>query len=236
MKGLTFISGVLFLAFLIAATSIIFWMIMPTINKMQCSITLEKMKNTFVNLDEVVQKVASEGEGSRRTLSINLDEGEIYVDSENNTIYWRYTCPTPVISPRTFQMLGNVIFGSNLETQAYEGICEGQNALVLENEILRVCFKKIGTPEIKVYYNISEVLLSIYQKKLNKNMPLEYLEITIDENKTSSVGYGYTALSRSGHHLPFGEVIAHMESDYGINYNIKFVLESGADFLIIKGE
>ena len=67
-------------------------------------------------------------------------------------------------------------------------------------------------------------------------MPLEYLEITLDNNVTSRTGQGYTSLTRSGQHLAFGEVTAYMESDYGITYSIKFVLESGEDFLIIKGE
>jgi hypothetical protein len=67
-------------------------------------------------------------------------------------------------------------------------------------------------------------------------MPLEYLEITLDNNQTSKTGYGYTAAEATGEHLPFGEVTAYMESDYGMTYSIKFILESGEDFIIIRGE
>lgn len=236
MKGMSLISGVLFLAFLIFATSIVYWTITPTIEKIRCSVVVEKMKNAFVNLDETIQKVSSESEGSRRTINFNIDEGEFVIDGENDVIYWKYECESPMVSPRTFQKIGNVIFGSNLDTKAYEDVCRGEQAYVLENEHLKVCIKKVGTEEIYSRYNISEILLSIYQKDLNQVMPLERLEITLDNNETSSVGLGYTKLSKYGQHLPYGEVTAYIESDYGINYRIKFILESGEDFLIIKGE
>ncbi len=83
---------------------------------------------------------------------------------------------------------------------------------------------------------MSDLLISVYQKNLGEALPLEYLEITLDDNQTSSTGDGYTTLARSGQHLPYGEVTAYMESDYGITYSIKFILESGEDFLIIRGE
>ncbi len=236
MKGISLISGVLFTAFLITATAIVYWTAVPVIEKIQCATTLEKMKTSLLKFDDVIQTVASEGEGSRRTVNLNIRDGELYVDGGNDTIYWTYECAAPIISPRTFQIMGNLIIGSNLDTKAYESYCRGQEAFVLENEHLRVCLKKIGSARNKTRYNMSDVLISVYQKDTGQVMPLEYLEITLDNNKTSSTGEGYTALSRSGQHLPYGEVTAYMESDYGITYSVKFILESGTDFLIIKGE
>lgn len=236
MKGISMISGVLFMGFLIAATSIVYWTALPTIQKMQCSITMEKMKSTFTSLDGVIQTVASEGEGSKRTVSLNVEDGELHVDGDNDTIYWEYECSAPIISPRTFQTFGNVIFGANLDTSASEAACGGQAGFLLENEHLTVCLRKVGSAGNNTSYNISSVLVSVYQKDLEQAMPIEYLEITLDNNATSSTGVGYTQLERSGMHLPYGEVTAHMESDYGITYDIKFILESGEDFLIIKGE
>jgi hypothetical protein len=236
MKGLSLISGVLFMAFLIAATGIVYWTAVPTLQKVQCSMVMDKMKSSFVSLDEVIQKVAAEGEGSKRTISLNIDEGEIHFDGDNETIYWEYECSTPIISPRTFQTFGNVIFGANLDAKAYEGVCLGQAAFILENEHLIACLKKIGSEGNNTRYNISEVLLSLYQKDTGQTLPLEYLEITLDNNQTSSTGVGYTHLSKTGYHLPYGEVTAYMESDYGITYSVKLILESGEDFLTIKGE
>ncbi|UCC91771.1 MAG: hypothetical protein JSV39_00670, partial [Candidatus Aenigmatarchaeota archaeon] len=197
---------------------------------------LDKMKASFAKLDETIQTVSSEGEGSKRTLDLNVNEGEIYITADNDNIYWTHECNAPIISPRTFQAFGNLITGSNLDTKAYESTCQGQDAFVLENEHLKACLKMVGSPGNKVYYNLSEVLISMYLKDMDEVLPLEYLEITLDKNQTSGTGDGYTSLSRSGQHLPYGEVTAYMESDYGITYSIKFVLESGEDFLIIRGE
>jgi hypothetical protein len=236
MRGISLISGVLFTAFLIAATAIVYWTAVPVIQKIQCAATLDKMKASFAELDKTIQTVSSEGEGSKRTLDLNINEGEIYITADDDNIYWTHECNAPIISPRTFQTFGNMIIGSNLDTKAYEGSCHGYEAFILENERLKACFRKIGSAGNKIRYNVSDVLISVYQKDLNETLPLEYLEITLDENQTSSVGEGYTALARSGQHLPYGEVTAYMESDYGITYSIKFVLESGEDFLIIRGE
>ncbi len=236
MKGISLISGVLFTAFLIAATAIVYWTAVPVIQKMQCAATMDKMKASFVNLDKVVQTVASEGEGSKRTIDFNIDEGEIYISGDNDTIYWTYECNAEIFSPRTFQTFGNLIIGSNMDTGAYESSCQGYDSFVLENEHLKVCLKKVGSPDNKTYYNISDVLLLVYHKDIGEVLPLEYLEITLDDDQTSSTGNGYTKLVRSGQHLPYGEVTAYMESDYGITYSINFVLESGEDFLIIRGE
>lgn len=235
MNGMSLISGVLFMGFMIAATAIVYWAAIPTIQKMQCSIVMDKMKGSFTSLDGIIQKVASEGEGSKRTISLNVEEGEIHIDGSNDTIYWEYECTSSIMSPRTFQTFGNVIFGSNLDTKAYESVCQGQNAFVLENEHLKACLKKVGSEGNNTHYNISDVLISVYQKDLDQAMPVERLEITLDNNQTSAIGEGYTKLGQTGYHLPYGEVTAHMESDYGITYDVKFILESGEDFLIIKG-
>lgn len=235
-KGLSLISGVLFTAFLITATAIVYWTVVPVIQKVQCAATLERMKSSFAELDDVIQTVASEGEGSRRTVDLNLDAGELYVSADTDNIYWTHECASPVISPRTFQIFGNMLVGANLDTSANESACQGYDAFVLENEHLQACFRKFGSEGNNTYYNMSDVLLMVYNKDLGEILPLERLEITLDDNQTSSTGSGYTELARSGHHLPYGEVTAYMESDYGVTYTIKFSLESGADFLIIRGE
>lgn len=236
MNGMSLISGVMFMGFMIAATAIVYWTAVPSIQKMQCSVVVDKMKSSFANLDSVIQTVASEGEGSKRTISLNVDEGAIHIDGGNDTITWGYECSSEIISPRTFQTFGNVIFGSNLDTKAHESECEGQDAFMLENEHLRICLKKVGSEENNTRYNMSDVLISVYQKDLGQVMPIDRLEITLENNQTSATGEGYTKLEKAGQNLPYGEVTAHMESDYGITYNVKFVLESGEDFLMIKGE
>lgn len=194
------------------------------------------MKSSFLKLDKVMQEVSSEGKGSKRTLTLNIDEGRMYVNGENDTIYWEHECNAPIISPRTFKTLGNVMVGANMDTSATEGVCKGQDAFILENNYLKVCLRKIGSPDNFTSYNTTQILLGIYNKDFKQWLPMEYVEISLDNNQSSTTGEGYTKLEREGYHLPYGEVTAYIESDYGINYNIKFVLESGEDFLLIRGE
>jgi hypothetical protein len=236
LNGMSLVSGVLFLAFLIAATGIIYVAGIPLIQNLQCASTVEKMRSSLTGLDKVIQEVGSEGESSKRIVNLNIDEGRLYVSGDSDTIYWTHECEAQIFSPRTFQAFGNVIMGSNMETTASEGQCMGQDSFILENEHLKVCLRKIGSPEAFESYNTTEILLGMYNKDLGQWLPLGYLEISLDSEETSTTGEGYTKLEESGYHLPYGEVTAYMESDYGLDYTIKFVLESGEDFLIIRGE
>jgi len=236
MKGISLVSGTLFLAFLIAATGIVYWTAMPIIDKVQCAATTEKMKSAFIKLDKVIQTVASEGEGSKRTIDLNIEEGDIYINADQDTIYWEYDCDAEIFSPRTSQSFGNVVTGANLDTSAYESTCQGHDGFIIENEHIKACFRKIGSSSNKTRYNMSDILISVYQKDVGAAVPLEYLEITLDDEDTSKTGNGYTSLTGSGYHLPYGEVVAYMESDYGVTYTIKFILESGEDFITIRGE
>ena len=58
------------------------------------------------------------------------------------------------------------------------------------------------------------------------------LEISVDDS--SATGSGYTQLERYGNALPYGMVIAYMDSP-GYDYFVNFTLESGADFITISG-
>jgi len=238
MKGISFISGVIFMAFLFTAITIVYVTTAPVIEKMQCAATVDRMKSLFIQLDRLIQEVASGGQGSKRTANINIDSGRIYFSKQSNTTYWEGECESPIISPRTFQKIGNLVFGSYLETKAYEGNCDfidQSNAYILENEHIIACFKKIGSENNLVPCNTSDVLLGVYNKDLSEKMPLEKLEISLAGNESSKTGVCYTKIAKKGYHLPYGDVILYIESGY-INYYVHFILESGADFLIIRGE
>ncbi len=236
MKGITMISSVIFLAFIIVAITLVISIGIPILEKMQCAATIDKMKSSFIELDKAIQEVLSGGEGSRRVVDLNIEEGKIYVKDNDDTITWEYTCKHQVLSPRIFKTIGNVIFGTNLDTSAYEDTCLGQDSYVIENKHLKICFRKIGSKDNYTNYNTSQILLGMYQKDLNKWLPLDHMEITIDKNDSSATGSGYTELVREGKNLPYGEVVAYMQPNYDIDYHIRFALESDADFLIIKGE
>ncbi|MBL7206330.1 MAG: hypothetical protein ISS36_01885 [Candidatus Aenigmarchaeota archaeon] len=235
MKGIALISGIIFLAIIIIAITMVYNLSIPITQKMHTATNIEKMKTVFLDLDDTIRTVSLEGNGSRRTKAIRIDEGKVIVDSENNLIYYKTDTDAKIISPRTMQTIGNLIFGSNLETSTKEGEYSTIPAFVLENEHLIVYVKKIGSEGSPVNYNTNDLLLAVFQKDLNEYLPLQSLEISVDSNPISKTGRGYTTLDREGNALPYGKAIAFMSSDY-LNYSIEFILESGADFIEIKGK
>jgi len=236
MKGISLIMGVLFIAIMISATAIVYETGYPVIQKMQCAAITSKMQTTFAKLDKVLQETAAGGKGSKRVVDLRIDEGSLTIDTANDLIYWDYTCSAPVISPRSSRRYGNLVIGVGLDSMAYEGTCLGQTAYVLENAHIKACFKKIGSESSYVSYDTSQIVLGVYQKDLGEWVPLQSMTITIDGNSSSQTGTGYTKLSQEGDNLPYAEVVAYMDSDYeGIDYYIHFILESGADFMTIRG-
>ncbi len=238
-KCVSLVSGVIFLALTISAAFIVYQSATPVIKKMKSAAIVEQMKDTFVELNKIIKKVASEGEGSRRSVDIKIDAGKIVVDETNDVIYWEYETDTPVISPRTMQTYGDIIIGSNLNVRAYEANYTLTSpeipAYVLENEHLKVYVRKIGSPSNYETYNTSQILLGIYQKDLDKWLNNDgFFEVSIDNEQSSKSGTGYTALEKTGNFLAYATAVAYMNSTYK-TYFVNFTLESGADFLEIRG-
>jgi hypothetical protein len=235
MKGVTIIAEVVFLAIIISLIFLVYSIASPIIYAMQVSSAFEQSKTMMLDLDELIQEVASQPRG-RRSFHVTLGAGTTTLDAEKDSISWELDTDTMIVSPRSMQQIGNLIVGANLDAMAYEGNYSGQDAYVLENQHLRVFIKKIGSEGSPQAYNTSDLLLAIYNKDLLTWMPLERLEISVDNSPDSMNGTGYTEMAASGYNLPNGEVLAHISTSYTYlnNYTVSFILESGADFLILE--
>lgn len=236
-RGVTILSGIIFLALTISATVIVYEAGVPIVKRMQSAAIVENMKDTFTELDKIIRQVASEGQGSQRTVYLSIDTGRITVNETEDTIYWEFDTDAFIISPRTSQEFGNIVIGSNMKTQAYEGNYTLTSpeipCYILENDHLRVYIRKVGSPGSHEAYSTNQLGVAVYQKHtgtwLNNT---GFLEILLDNNETSGTGNGYTVLDKSGNHLPYATVTAYMDSSYA-DYWINLTLESGADFLEI---
>ena len=228
-KAISLLSAIIFIGFTISVTALVYQTGMPIIEKMQTSAAVERVKADFINIDEKIQRVASEVNGSRRTINFRTDPGYFIVDDANDLIYWIVETAAPVFSPRSASYYGNLIFGSNLETSAYEGDYLGIPCFVLENEHLIAYVRKIGSAGSPQTYSTPELLVAMYQKDLGKWMDAT-LNISVDGAYS---GTGYTVLEHEGRVLPYATVTASMES--GTNYTIDLILESGADFIEVEG-
>ena len=229
-KAISIISAVIFIGFTISMIALVYQTGMPIIDKMQSSAAVERIKSSFIELDDRIQRTASEANGSRRTLSFRIEPGDLIVDDANDVVYWILDTEAPIFTPRTASYYGSMAFGSNLETNTYEENYFGADCYVLENEHLKVYIRKLGSPSSMVGYETGELLVAVYQKDQDQWMDGK-LEITVDDDSLS--GTGYTKLEKEGNALPRGEVSAYMDSV--TNYFINFTLESGADFITIEG-
>jgi hypothetical protein len=202
---------------------------------MQLSSAFDQTKSLMLKMDSLIQEVASQGKGSRRSLYMTIGAGTLQMNDTTDTIKWVLETDAMMVSPRSMQRAGNLIIGSNLDTMAFSGSYGGQPSYVLENENLKVFIKRIGSQQSPQSYDTGQLLQAVYNKKLLQWMPLEKLEISIDQSQNSTAGTGYTELAAEGYALPGGEVLAHINTSYQYlnNYTITFALESGADFLTI---
>jgi len=232
MRAVTMISAIVFIAITISAMALIYQTGMPIIQRMQSSAALDRMTSAFTDLDGAIQRVASEGNGSRRVFDLDTGEGRLSLDPDNDEISWQFDAENSVLRPRTARYLGNVVSGSNLEASLYEGVHGPGQAYIMENDHLRVYLRKLQPEQA---YSTGELLLDVYQKDLSEWLPLDWLNISLDGQASSMSGTGHTEAERIGINLPRARVTALMDSSYA-NYSVSFTLESGADFITIEGD
>ena len=237
-KGITMVSAVLFLAIVITAVFLIYQTAVPIINRMQVSAAVERMKGVFSELDEIIQQTASEGKGSKRTMYMRIDPGKVVVNSTQDTIYWELETNAEVISPRTYQRIGNIVIGANMETMVYEGnytySSPETECYIMENEHLRVYVRKVGSPSSLASIQTKNLLVAIYNKDMGQWLNnTGFFDMSIDFNETSKAGNGYTNPLDTGYNLPYGTVSALIDSDH-MKYYVNFTLQSGADFIEIE--
>lgn len=229
----------IFLALTITATAIVYQAGVPLVQELQASAAVDKMKITLSDLDALIRQVAAEGKGSKRTFSISSDPGKLVIDGTTDTITWTFDSEAEIISPGTQQTFGNLVVGSNLETNLTEGtydrLADPVDAYILQNEHLDVYINKSGTASEKVPMKTTALVLGIYNKDLDAWWEDPVQDITIDDEGASSDGTGYTIAEATGSSLPQAKVTAHMLTSY-VNWRLHFILLPGADFLTIEAE
>ena len=77
MKAVSLISAIVFIAITISAMALIYQIGIPIIQRMQSSAALDRMSSTFSELDKTIERVASEGNGSRRVFDLDTGEGRL---------------------------------------------------------------------------------------------------------------------------------------------------------------
>jgi hypothetical protein len=74
----------------IVAVSLTITVLTPAFNKAKDSAVMNEALHNLELIDEAVKEIASEGEGSKRTIYLKVTEGTYRVDSENDFINFTY--------------------------------------------------------------------------------------------------------------------------------------------------
>jgi hypothetical protein len=235
-KAIALISGVIFIALTLVAIFAVWQIGIPLAKKVQTAASVDQKQALFSDIDKIIQQVAREGPGSKRTIYFTLDRGTIGLNSSTDSIFWETETDAVIMSPRIALDIGNIRIGNMLSVAVYEENFTNKPAWVLENSHLKVWIAAIGNSSSPQPINTSELILALYQKDTDKLYNISNLAtITIDDQPTSSSGIGWTEIERNGTDLPYGLVIAVINSTY-MPYTINFRLEAGADFLTIEGK
>jgi hypothetical protein len=235
-KGDIWISAILYVVIIVVAIALILNAGTPIINQMKDKITFTKARDTMLNLDKHIEDIASEGQGSQRIVPIEIEKGKLKV--KNNEIIWEIETDSKIISSRTKVDMGNMYIVSNANVQAktYSDSYILQTELGATDSTLGDMFliniSSFGDENNWEPINTQNLINYIVYKNntINGNFSFE-----INDNYTSTYGYGYTKLVPSGNSSNIGraKVIAHINSTYA-EYDLEIILESYADFILAR--
>lgn len=220
----------LYVGITVGAISIALTFGVPAIENMQDAAEIQKMRNFMQNVDSSVQEVASEGEGSARTLSVDFDRGQIYFRNSTDSLVYELETDAEVISPQSSRRFGNVLLSSNADVKVNETSFNSTDCFLMENSHVKACIRKVGGPNSHQSINTSKLLVRHHSKDIGSNLNGN-LTVEINNEFDSSYGTGYTNATEKGDFLGTGEVKAHIVSDNGRTYDVYYRLPTGSDFI-----
>lgn len=234
MKGLApVIAAVLYIGIALGGITIVVTTGLPALQEMKDVSSIEQAQDAFSKLNSYVKEVASEGEGSTRVISpFKIQGGDLKL--EKSSITWNIETNKGILDPRTRIKDGNVILSSEADTSVSKTRINGQDYYIMENSILKVWLKNIGSKDNQKSINTTNLIYKIKNKKEDVEQNVTLL---LDEDISKSTGTGYTTVKNTGDNLARGKYTAYIYNSYkGIDFKIELVLETGADFLTINSE
>lgn len=202
----------------------------PVIDNMRDAAAISQAQTFMQDLDSNIQQVVSEGAGSTRTVSINLQRGRMYFDNDTDSLVYELETDANVISPQSSREDGNVVISSSANVEVRNDTIGGIPCYMMENEHIKACIKKVGSVTSFSSINTTN-LLTHYEFKDDSKTLDGNLTVKLDGIGSTGYGDGYTQVDRYGSFVGTGRVKAHIASDYGYTYDVIFSLPTGADFI-----
>lgn len=222
----TIVSAVLYTLISLVVVSLILQVGLPYLTKVKEYNELKQAEATMKNIDSVISMVSSEGEGSKRLLTINLSDS-VDINAASDMIVSEKRTIADVISPRRKKSEGSFFIGANLSVDAYESTIDDTNVLVMENEHILFAVRKLDENTLMT---LDELVYQIKRKDTNEIFNGK-LDFYLDNYAGSTVNVS-TEFLEYGYNIGKAHIVAKV---YGTTYSyrINFILESGFDFVRI---
>lgn len=218
-KSQVFVSAVLYLLITGIVMVLLLEAGIPVLEKARDKAIFDREQDQFLNLNQHIKDVASEGQGSKRIIPVQVEKGNLEV--EGNSLKWSMLTDARIIEPRTHISFGDLKVVSEFDVSA----TEYNNSYIIENSYIRVNFSKCETDNNCT--SVSDIInaISIKDGTLSSGDFSFYLS-----NSTFN-GTGSTHLLKEGTLLDSSTVVVDLALN---NYDLHFTLRSKEDFLIVE--
>jgi hypothetical protein len=229
-KSEIWVSVIIYTLVAVLALTLILSTGIPIINEIKDRSAFSKVKEIMLDLDKHITDIAAQGPGTQSSVSFEIKDGELRFS--DNQIIWEIETDSKIISPKTSQVIGNLIISSNANVKAFTLNDSFLMQSSIKNDTFSVKIARIGSEESPAVFNTSDIVQYI---SYNGDMMTNNFVFSLNSNASSLNGTGYTKMVPSGNNTNLGKakVIAHMDSEFG-TYDMEFILESHADYLKVK--
>ncbi|MBI2142813.1 hypothetical protein HYU20_00535 [Candidatus Woesearchaeota archaeon] len=222
-KGAIWVSAVIYVLVGVVVLTIVIEAGIPLINKLQERSDVNRARNTFTSIDQQIQEVAKEGQGSQRVVPLEVSEGTVRV--EDNKLRWKIETTSKIIEPKTRVELGNLVIASDVDVSA----AEHPSSFIIQNSKILVNFTKFGSQSNQTTVNTSALVNYITFKDTGSSTTGTFT-FFINQNASSTNGTGYSELLQSGTGLASATLKTHVNSTI-YDYDLLLSIDSKADFL-----
>lgn len=218
------VSAVLYILIISIALVLVLNVGIPLMDHMKDKTAYTRTRDTMLSLDQHIEDVTSEGEGSQRIVAVEIKEGEL--NMEDGSLSWEFKTDSDIIEPRSKIEYGNLVVSSDIDVIAKEY----DTFYTLENSYLLVNISMFNsTPG-----NTSDLINSVYFKPNDVTIPGNF-SFQIGTDADTATGIITTSLVPPGNNtaLDFATVVVQVNAS-GITYDLELSLESQADFITTR--
>lgn len=222
-KSEIWISAILYVLVVVVIMVLVLEAGLPILKGIRDKSSFNRARDIMAALDQQIRDIASEGQGSRRVLPIEISKGELKV--EDSKLRWKIETESKVIEPGSRTDMGNLIIASDVDVSA----TQNSTHYLIQNSRILVDLNRVGSKTNWSNINTS-ALINYIQFKDSGDKTNGTFVFIVNESAASTTGTGYTSLAQSGSGLTSAVVTAHVNST-NFEYDLKLALESKADFI-----